>query len=529
MTDFAAAWAIRKPSDEVLDPGCGDGAFLVSAANRLRMLDAEDIGSRLWGIDINQDAVATASRELAFVDVEQATIQAGNFFAFDALGLFQIGRRADALVGNPPYIRYQLFREENRTSGLRAAARAGVLLPRLASSWAPYLIHATTFLRDGGRMAMVLPAELLHVGYASAVRTFLLQHFADLTVISFEDKVFPGALEEVVIVLGTKGKGHGRLRVRRLPNLADLAAGPDAILAKATSCEVQPGQRWVAALFEGDLVTQAIDVIDGARFHKLGDFGRVDIGVVTGANDFFIVSKQDIAKHRLPFSILLPAVSKAIHIQGSRFTINDWSSIAESGADSYLLVIDEASAVGPVLRYIQEGERIALHRRYKCRVRDPWYQVPYVRKPDLFLTYMSHISPRLVVNEAGATHSNTLHGIFLSDPLLSDPLAAAFLNSATLLSAEIEGRSYGGGVLKTEPGEAVRIRLPHLTPRLVGQLTEVLPKIDELVRQGRIDEASVVVDRIVLRKHFRVSEIEQIRAALSALRSRRLLRGKKGR
>lgn len=529
MTDFAVAWAVRRPSDEVLDPGCGDAAFLVSAAKRLRALGAKNIGSRLWGIDINKDAVATAARELAALDVEQPTVQTGNFFLFSSCGLFDARRRADALVGNPPYVRYQLFREENRASGLRAAARAGVLLPRLTSSWAPYLIHATTFLRDGGRMAMVLPGELLHVGYASAVRSFLLQHFADLTIITFEDKVFPGALEEVVIVLGTKGQGNGRLRVRRLSNLTDLAAGPDALLAKAPSCEVQPGQRWIAALFEGDAITKAMAVVDRAGFRPLGDFGRVDIGVVTGANEFFIVSKQEVARHRLPFAVLLPAISKASHIRGARFTINDWSAIAESGDGSYLLVADKASAVGPVLRYIEGGERAGYPHRYKCRVREPWYQVPYVRKPDLFLTYMSHISPRLVVNEAGATHSNTIHGVFLSDPLLSDALAAAFLNSATLLSAEIEGRSYGGGVLKTEPGEAVRIQVPHLTPRLIEQLAVVLPKIDGLVREGKIDEASIVVDRIVHGKRYNLAEIEQIRAALSALRSRRLARGRSGR
>lgn len=42
-------------------------------------------------------------------------------------------------------------------------------------------------------------------------------------------------------------------------------------------------------------------------------------------------------------------------------------------------------------------------------------------------------SPRLAANEAGATHSNTVHVVFLSDPLLAEPMAAAFFNSASLL------------------------------------------------------------------------------------------------
>jgi adenine-specific DNA methylase len=152
--------------------------------------------------------------------------------------------------------------------------------------------------------------------------------------------------------------------------------------------------------------------------------------------------------------------------------------------------------------------------------------VPYVRKPELFLTYMSHIAPRLVVNEAGATHTNTVHGVFLSDPLLAEPLAAAFLNSATLLSCELEGRSYGGGVLKLEPGEAVRVLIPKLTPRVREQLVQNLSKIDGLVRAGQIDDASVLVDRIVLGKNFARAELEEVRSVLSSLRSRRMSRNR---
>jgi hypothetical protein len=139
---------------------------------------------------------------------------------------------------------------------------------------------------------------------------------------------------------------------------------------------------------------------------------------------------------------------------------------------------------------------------------------------------MSHIAPRLVVNEAGATNTNTVHGIFLSDPLLAEPLAAGFLNSATLLSCEIEGRSYGGGVLKLEPGEATRVLVPRFTPRVSEQLTANLSKIDDLVRQGFIDDASVLVDRIVLGKKFTRADLEQVRSVVSSLRARRLSRAR---
>ena len=520
ITDFATEWAVTDARARVFDPGCGDAAFLVSAAKRLQHLGSPNISAQVYGADLNPDALATAARELEQVGAARPTLIQGNFFNLGADLFSPDLHQVDALIGNPPYVRYQLFRDETRAAALRAAARAGVILPQLTSSWAPYVVHASTFLRPGGRMALVLPGELLHVGYAAAIRDFLLREFSELTIITFEDKVFPGALEEVVIILGVKNPGDGSLRVRRLKTLEDLREGPAAVLSKVQR-SIKPDQRWLTALLEEGEVSAAAEVIERARYRRLGEMGRVDIGVVTGANDFFVLSREDVETHQLPPSVLLPAISKAVHVQGTRFTADDWK-----GQDpSYLFVADVRSAKGKVARYIEHGEKLGLPARYKCRVREPWYQVPYIRKPDLFLTYMSHIAPRVVVNEAGAAHTNTVHGIFLSDPLLAAPLAAAFLNSATLMSAEIAGRSYGGGVLKVEPGEAVRILVPRLTPRLIENLRAALPKIDGLVRSRQIDEASAAVDRIVLGKNFLRVEIEKIRSVLCSLRARRMSRG----
>lgn len=526
ITEFLATWAVQECTAKVMDPGCGDAAFLIAAANRLTALGAakDNLGTQLVGVDMNPDAVRTAIDELQNVGIADAEVFTGSFFSFGN-GFGPMLPNVDAIIGNPPYVRYQLFRDPSRAEALKAAARAGVILPQLTSSWAPYVIHATNFLKDGGRFAMVLPGELLHVGYASAVRDYLLRTYTDLTVIGFDEKVFPGALEEVVLVLGVKGNGDGRLRVRSLKKLSQLTS-PDAVLKNARISIIQPGHRWLTTLLEQDAIEAATNVLRRAKYGTLGEIARIDIGVVTGANDYFMLTKAQVAEHKLPFTVLVPAVSRAVHVQGTRFTVLDWSDQAEAGNPAYLFLTNPDGVRGAVERYVKLGEERGLPQRYKCKHREPWYRVPYVRRPDLFLSYMSHFAPRLVVNEAGASNTNTVHGVFLADPLLAEPLAAAFLNSATLLSAEIEGRSYGGGVLKLEPGEAVKLLVPRLTPKLCTALIAALPQIDAMVRRGEIDEASVVVDRIVLGKAFEKAEIESIRSVLSALRSRRFSRSR---
>jgi hypothetical protein len=63
--------------------------------------------------------------------------------------------------------------------------------------------------------------------------------------------------------------------------------------------------------------------------------------------------------------------------------------------------------------YIAHGKSRGVDAAYKCRVRSPWWQVPGLRRPDLFLTYMNQDTPRLVANDANVAYLNSVHGVTL--------------------------------------------------------------------------------------------------------------------
>ncbi len=161
LCDYLASWAIRRPTDQVLEPSCGEAAFLLSSAARLEQLDAQPSSGLLHGVELHDPSVAAARRLLADLGWP-ANITQGDFFAVE-------GRREyDAVIGNPPYIRYQDFNGAARAQSRAAALRAGVGLTALASSWAAFTVHAAEFLRPGGRLGLVLPGELLTVNYAAS-------------------------------------------------------------------------------------------------------------------------------------------------------------------------------------------------------------------------------------------------------------------------------------------------------------------------------------------------------------------------
>ena len=529
-SDMAAKlvrWALRTPSDQALDPSFGGLAFLEAAYDRLRELGASPAATRaqIFGGEFDADAHGAAVSDGRFHPSEHR-LRHGNFLDFEP------GRElpmVEAVVGNPPYVRYQGFNASG-TRGHDLAARAGVRLTRLASSWAPFVVHGTAFIRDGGRMAQVLPAEMLHAQYADAVRAFLCRSFASVTLVLFERRVFPGALEEVVLLFAD-GRGRGPASQVHVIECLDLdALDVDRLQMIASGGPDEPDMTvssLLAQLLPGEARELYADLACSAHVRTLGEIASVDIGAVTGANDFFLVRADDA---RIPARFLRFAVSKAAHVRGARLRPEDVRNLTAAGKAMQLLAVDRTHPpddLAELDQYLEFGRQGGVPERFKCRVREPWWAVPLPKHgtPDALMTYCSSEHPRLVLNEAKALHTNTLHGVTMLNGLDAAQLAAGFINSLTLLSAELVGRSYGGGVLKLEPTEAEALLVPPMPP----DVAECLPDIDSLLRAGDLREVLEIVDARVLADGplgLSTGQIELLRAAADKLRARRRTRGK---
>ena len=96
--------------------------------------------------------------------------------------------------------------------------------------------------------------------------------------------------------------------------------------------------------------------------------------------------------------------------------------------------------------------------RYKTRIRDPWWHVPSVYSTDIALLKRANEAPRLISNEKKALTTDTAYRI--QSKIRPDLLAASWLNSLTLLACELNGRTYGGGVLELVPSEIRKTPIP---------------------------------------------------------------------
>ena len=215
-------WAVRTADDDILEPSCGEAAFLLAASERLGELAGSNRRSagQLDGIEVHKESARHAEAVVCAAG-HTAKVRVGDFFTFAPTAAY------DAVIGNPPYVRYQDFSGIPRARAREAALRAGVALTALASSWAAFTVHAALFLKRGGRLGLVLPAELLTVNYAAEVRRFLMERFARVRLVLFTERVFPGVQEEVVLLLadgyGDGPAGHCELhQARTADDLAEL-------------------------------------------------------------------------------------------------------------------------------------------------------------------------------------------------------------------------------------------------------------------------------------------------------------------
>lgn len=512
VASFLVAWAVRTSTDRVLEPCFGGGVFLRAAKERVAALQG-DAAAQVTGVELDPVAHAAMVSRLG-QDPRQAALILSDFFDLEseAIGRFS------AVVGNPPFIRYQRFRGSQRATALKRAAAAGVKLTALTSAWAPFLVHASTFLESGGRLAMVAPAELCHAVYARAILAFLRKNFGAARVLTFERRLFPELNEDTVLILADRyGETGDDLRLISLPDASKLT-DPDRFFAEEIpmrAVRVKHETRRLIGHVLPDRVQQLYErLLNSEDVVRFKDLAGIGIGYVTGNNEFFHLSAPEAAQLLIPDIAQTRAVCRGGWLRGLIFGQRDWTQLDRAGLKTRLLNIRPPVSIrkgSAIDKYLDAGKIGKVDQAYKCRVRDPWYAVPHVEIPHLFLTYMSNVRPALVVNRARAVAPNTLLCVRIRnrEKVIPEALAATWWTSLTLLSCEVEGHSLGGGMLKLEPREALEVALS--LPALLRDRERVrllTLEMDRLVRDGAADKALDLGDEEILRRGLGLNDDE---------------------
>ena len=505
LARFLAGW-VAGAGPRLLEPSCGDGAIL------RRLPPGAATGIELDGAEAGKARAANP---------DAVVVEADFFRWFGA----ERHARFDGVAGNPPFVRFQHWAESSRAPALELMRGVGMRPTRLTNAWVPFVVGSALALRPGGRLGLVVPAELLQVTYAAELRAFLVDCFSELTVVTFRRLVFDGVLQEVVLLLGVRGPGPARIRVvevddaAALPRPGELAALPRAPALRHES------EKWTKYLLPPAGIAALRRVRTAPGITRLGELADVDVGVVTGRNRFVVLRPSQCAARGLG-GLTTPLVGRSAHLHGVRFDEADLAALEAGDAACRLLAAREEAVDGALARYVAAGEAEDVHLGYKCSIRRQWWVVPSVWRPDAFLLRQIHDHPRLIANATGATSTDTVHRVRVRGATDPGALAAASVNSVSFAFAEVVGRSYGGGVLELEPREAEALPFPR-----PDGLPRALPvAVDRLVRERRLAEALDLVDRELLvgRLGMEPQLVAAMRGVWTRLRDRRLARGRRG-
>lgn len=441
LAEALACWAVRKDSDRLLDPSCGDGRFIAAHGN---------------SVGVEQEP---ASAHTAIARAPWALVHEGDFFQWAEA----TPERFECCAGNPPFIRYQHFKGSVRSRALALCAREGALFTGLTSSWAPFLVAAASLLKRGGRMAFVVPAEIGHAPYAAPLVEYLVAHFSTVHVIAVREKLFPRLSEDCWLLYADGFGGRtAEIRFSALDRF-EWTARPPVYFERVAVSEWRT--RWNRRL-RPFLIAPRIRELYGelagaAGSHRLGAFAGIGIGYVSGDNDFFHLRPSDAGHWGIAEHFLHPTVRNGRVLPKNQITaqtVHNWKK-----ADQKMLLLHlrrGQELPTAVKRYLDSAAGRSARQGYKCRNRAPWYSVPDVQVPDFVLTYMSGRSPQLVKNDAGVTCTNTVHSVKIKNQQLAARFLPSWSTPFVQLSCELEGHPLGGGMLKLEVREAARILFP---------------------------------------------------------------------
>ena len=289
--------------------------------------------------------------------------------------------------------------------------RAGLRPTKLTNAWVPFVVASTTLVREGGRVGLVLPAELLQVGYAAQLRDFLLSRFAEITLVTFGRLVFDGIMQEIVLFCGVVGAGPARIRTVALSD-ADALADADLDVARRRPALLHEQEKWTKYFLEPAQIQLLRTIKQSDTLTRLGGIADVDVGIVTGRNSFFTFTDAEAQELGLrPHCV--PLVSRSTQLCGLVYDMDCRTSDIAAGHRTWLLDAPVDPTDPALVAHIAAGEAAGVHLGYKCSLRKPWWSTPSLWLPDLFMLRQIHLAPRLTVNAAGATSTDTVHRVRL--------------------------------------------------------------------------------------------------------------------
>ncbi len=516
----------------ILEPSCGDGVFVDSLFNNTLsskkspgvknlLIDKE---ARIDLIEKNTQAIPDINIKIKLNKTKKIDLKIHNQ---DYLYFHNENHdKYDIVLANPPYIKKILLDKGQINLCEAIHTEIGLDKHRIQNIWTAFLISAILKLKEDGILAFIIPCELLQIQHTEPLRNLLNDRFEKIEIFAFNEIIFEGLQQDTIAIIcykkaiNSKEPGVSFYQVEKLEDLAEPKYTP-----KNANVHRNDLKKWTNYLLTENELNYLTRLT--REFKKIRSYCIAQVGVVTAANDFFIFNDEIKQKYKLD-TYTLPIIQK-ISLLKRKLIIEDEDveKIKANNKPCNLLNLEGMKFKDfPKLlkEYLKFGESKEIHNRYKCKLRNNWYEVPSTWVSDLLFIKRCDIYPRIIVNNTNSTVTDSFYRIKLKEGLDKQSFAFSFYNSLTFIFSELEGRYYGGGVLELTPNEFKDLPIPYIKVKKTD-----FSKLNKLLlRNAPVTEILNFTDKIILKDNlgFGDKDIEKLHKLYDRLLSRRINRHK---
>ena len=436
-----------------LEPCIGSGAFYSAL---LSIADPTEIKSAA-GIEVDSEYFECA-KDL-WKDTGIKLLNA------DFVGM-KPDKQYNLLITNPPYIRHHYLSQEKKIHLADTVKKeTGIALSGLSGLYCHFIMLAHKWLAPNAISGWLIPSEFMDVNYGNALKDYLLNHVRLLRIHRYDPKnvMFSDALVSSCVVWFKNEIIDSDYDVEFTFGGTHEEPLRKKILKKS---ELLKEGKWTR--FPEKEVRKA-----DSNKTTLGSFFEIKRGLVTGDNDFFIMSRDKISELGLDMSFFKPVLPSPRFLK-TDCVRSDSKGLPQLDPQYFLLDCELSESeieknYPAVWHYLQSGiEKTS--GKYLCRSRKKWYWQEQRQVTYFLCSYMGRCksggSPvRFILNLSNAIVTNSYFMLYPKEKLkkaIADKPDIVFkiweiLKNINTDNIEDEGRVYGGGLRKIEPNELSKV------------------------------------------------------------------------
>ncbi|WP_141201874.1 Eco57I restriction-modification methylase domain-containing protein [Marinobacter sp. UBA4489] len=440
------------------DPAVGNGVFFSILQH---LLDDSSIKSAI-GVELNNQIAQSTRSKWSRYGLE---VNSGDYLHFDSKP------DRNLILGNPPYVRFQhIDKAYGQLLREKATKASGLKISGLSGLYVYFILASHSWMREGAIGAWLIPTEFMDTNYGFALRQYLTTsvrlkkiHIYDDALPQFEN----AKVSSCVVFLEKNGA-----REDDYVTFSHGGSIDDPQQSRSFSIGfLRSKRRWTFEMLFGEPVD--------SYGPTLGELFEIKRGIATGANEFFILKRDEAYDANIPDEFLVPLLPKSRTLS-SAIVRRDAKGLP--AVNNQLFLFDcsleelELRRKFPLIKkFLDSADEMGIKDRSLIRSRRLWYRQERRDPPPFLCTYMGRgtntVSPiRFIKNESDALATNTyllmypkprLQVILDQNPVRERDLFD-LLQAAEDADLRINLRKYGGGLRKIEPRELGTVRLPTL-------------------------------------------------------------------